>query len=96
MKEEDYLIELKNNWRDTVLFFLLIFALVVLGFGIGALSFLYPIDYIHLNNATANEVCKIITSNTTAIAEQGEEGKLVCLLPSYDSTQNIIIKSNSK
>ena len=53
-----------------------------------------------ISQEVADDVCKQITGNESAIAkEDGSKiygGKLFCIIPSYDETQNIIIKSNSE
>lgn len=55
---------------------------------------------IDISQATANDICVQLTGNETAIAKDSWDtdaaigGKLICIIPSFDSTQNIIIKSN--
>lgn len=44
-----------------------------------------------LNNQTAKDICKNLTGNETVEA-RAEEGKLICEIPSYDHTTNIIVK----
>ncbi len=56
---------------------------------------------IRLNQETADDICKQITNDSTAVAsDEGirswHGGKLICIVPSYDSTQNIIVKSNNR
>lgn len=41
-----------------------------------------------------NDICFQLTENSTVVGLV-EDGKLVCELPSYDSTQNIIVKMNN-
>lgn len=50
---------------------------------------------IGLSQESANDICINLTNNTNAIATKGfagDLGKLVCEIPSYDSTTNIIIR----
>ena len=53
-----------------------------------------------ISQEAADDVCKQLTGNEFAIAEDEPNslygGKLICLIPSYDETQNIIIKSNQE
>ncbi len=53
---------------------------------------------IRLNQETADDVCRQLTGNPTAIASDEiveiYDGKLICTVPSFDSTQNIIVKGN--
>lgn len=61
---------------------------------------------LRISQETGNELCVAVTGNESSIAQdswdyQGEDdriekGKLVCELPSYDSTHNIVIKMNNK
>ena len=53
---------------------------------------------IDLTQETGDDICKQLTGNETAVASDWDEngyGKLICILPSYDSTQNIIVKENN-
>lgn len=78
----------------------------VLGFIIGILFmsiFTFAFGFfsgIHLSKQTANDVCKIITNNENAIAKEDTQHpwkrQLICEIPSYDSTQNIVIKYNNE
>lgn len=54
---------------------------------------LFILTPVALSQETADDVCKHITGNESAKAES-LDGKLECILPTYDSTQNIIIKYN--
>jgi hypothetical protein len=62
---------------------------------------LFNLD-VNLKQSTADEICKQITNDTTAIAKQGNECdywgncNLKCVLPSFDSTQEIVIVTNDK
>lgn len=55
-----------------------------------------------INQETANDLCIKITGNESTIAKDYwdysqptiKKGQIVCELPSYDSTQNIIVKTN--
>lgn len=51
--------------------------------------------YLSISNSTGNDICHQITNNSVSTAS-AENGKLICLLPSYDHTQNIIVKENNK
>ena len=71
-------------------------ALICLGLAIGAVSINVALD-----QETADDVCQQLTGNSTAVAsgddyEGFSGGKLICTIPSLDSTQNIIIKKNSE
>lgn len=74
------------------------------GFGIifGVLMIMIVIFFTNLlepsldiSQETANDICKNLTNQSSSIGSV-EEGKLICETPSYDSTQNIIIKSNGE
>ncbi len=53
-----------------------------------------------LNQETADDICIQITNDSTAVASDDNRGinggRLICTIPSYDSTQNIIVKSNDE
>jgi len=52
---------------------------------------------IRLDQEVADDICQQLTGNETAVAIEGKKDnyhKLVCELPSFDSTQNIIFKTN--
>lgn len=49
---------------------------------------------IWLTRETGNDICHKITGNNQSTSE-GIGGKIQCVIPSYDSTQNIIIKINN-
>ncbi|KKK98206.1 hypothetical protein LCGC14_2645110, partial [marine sediment metagenome] len=61
---------------------------------------------IAMQKETLNDICVQITGNDSAIFVRGnsDEGtsdfwgnyKLVCQIPSFDSTQNIIIRKNNE
>jgi len=66
-------------------------------------------NYIKISQETADDICYQLTGNESVVAKdywdfsndgiEGhpiEKGKLVCELPSYDSTQNIVVMSNSQ
>ena len=50
---------------------------------------------IGLSEETAQDICQQLTGNKTEFKVESSRGKLICELPSFDATQNIIIKSNS-
>jgi len=67
------------------------------GFVIG--GFLFDVIFaadIEISQETADDVCKQLTNDSTAVAENTQEQTLICKLPSFDSTQNIIFKLNSE
>ena len=70
---------------------------IFFGMMIGALMSTLMID-IDLSQETADDVCVQLTNNSAAVASNTHDGvyteKLICKIPSYDSTQNIIIESN--
>lgn len=47
-----------------------------------------------LSQETADTICQTITNNTASVGTS-EQGNLVCSTPSYDHTQNIIVRSNN-
>lgn len=52
----------------------------------------------HINQfsqETMDKICQDLTNNSVATG-YAEEGKLICEIPSYDHTQNIIIKTNGE
>ncbi len=49
---------------------------------------------INLSQETGDDVCFQLTGNESVVADS-LNGKLYCETPSFDSTQNIIIKENS-
>ena len=49
---------------------------------------------IQLNQETANEICFNITNVSGVEARFSNDGKLICKLPSFDSTQNIVIEGS--
>lgn len=76
------------------------FPIFMLGLCIGALVFgiITAIVYssqISLDKETINDICKNITGNNGTTFNNVGDGKLHCQLPSFDSTQNIIIDLNN-
>jgi len=53
-------------------------------------------SFSNLSQETADDICVELTNNSYAVADNGVAGKLTCILSSYDSTQNIIIKVNNE
>lgn len=51
-------------------------------------------EHLEISKQTANDICIQLTNNTEAIA-RAESKKLICEIPSFDETQNIIIRKNS-
>ena len=70
--------------------------LMVLGMLFVYLGILIFDSRVNLSQDTADDICQQLTGNSSAIAVEELDGKLHCELPSYDATQNIIIKSNSQ
>ena len=71
---------------------------IIIGFLIGtligmAIVIFTGIDSFQISQETADDICVNLTGNSTAIAKS-EHGKLICEVPSYDSTQNIIVRGN--
>ena len=68
---------------------------ILIGASIVCIIFLIGMEPINLTQETADDVCKNLTGNETAVATSFK-GKLTCKLPSYDATQNIIIEKNNE
>ncbi len=62
---------------------------------------------LRINQQTGNDFCIQITGDENAIAKDWwsygqnenrpiEKGQLVCEIPSYDSTHNIVVKKNNE
>lgn len=73
---------------------------VVIIFFIGAMVGNFFVE-VGLTQETADDVCQQLTGDSTAVASEESPGgifgsKLVCTIPSYDSPQNIIIKTNNE
>jgi len=80
---------------------------LILGAGIMAITWTcaYSSGF-HISQETGDDICRNLTNNTDAVARDYESyssldkpiknGGIVCELPSYDSTQNIVIKLNSE
>ncbi len=81
---------------DTSLIVLGSVALILIGIVIGQ-----GLVDVKLTQETADDICQQLTGNFTAVASESyneglDRGKLICTTPSFDSAQNIIIKSNNK
>ncbi len=48
---------------------------------------------VNINQVTANDICFQLTGNESAVASS-QGGKLVCEIPSFDSTHNIIVRES--
>ena len=73
------------------------FLIFLLGILLGFLFFvIYTDTWISLNNSTAKEICKNLTGHDVNFKVKAEWGKLVCEEPSYDDTQNIIVRKGGK
>ena len=73
---------------------IVIFAVAMLGMGVGSIINHHTTD-IGLAQETGDDVCRQLIGNETAEASS-ESGKLICTIPSFDSTQNIIVKTNNE
>lgn len=73
--------------------YLSIILLIGFGFCLGGLfdSIFFQPD-IGLSQESGNDVCINLTNNSNAVAVFSGEAKLICEIPSYDSTTNIIIR----
>ena len=79
---------------------LMVSALLFIGFGIGIVT-MGVVSDIRLNQETADEVCQQLTNDSTAVAIKErpghfDGGKLICEIPSFDATQNIVVKINNE
>ena len=76
------------------------FGMFVVGMIVGALIMLFIIatvdNSLYISQETATEICQSLTNKTNVNAYTDENYKLVCEMPSYDDTQNIIIQTNSE
>ena len=83
----------KNNYSyDDVPRIMLIF---LIGFICGAVIVVLVSPSVWISHETANDVCFNLTNQTTyAYADAG--GRLVCEVPSYDSTTNIIVRKTGE
>lgn len=90
-KEKD----INDTIMNVTLIILIGIALILVGGAIGE-----GIVDVAINQETADDICQQITNETSAVASDDNTGinggRLICTVPSYDSTQNIIIKSNNK
>jgi len=70
------------------------------GMGVGmilaVILFFLVTPSIQLSQETADDICQQLTGNKTATASKESYKQLICELPSFDETQNIIIKPNSE
>ena len=49
-----------------------------------------------ISQSTLDTICQKFTNSSVVNGSVSKDGRLVCTLPSYDSVQNIIIKTNSE
>ena len=56
---------------------------------------IYKLNQNILSVSTLNDICTNLT-NKTSINGSVKDGKLICTMPSYDHTNNIIIKYNNE
>ena len=66
---------------------------IIIGMSFVAIFLLCILQPIRLSQETGNDICYNITSIEGVVASS-EAGKLVCEVPSFDSTSNIIVKNN--
>lgn len=73
-----------------------------IGLAIGTFAVVFAMGLIgiDISQDTGDDICRQLTGDELAIAQDNwdtqdaSNGKLVCVLSSYDSTQNIVIKEN--
>lgn len=67
---------------------------IVIGCVLGVMIILICLNNdLIINQEVGNDICYQLTGNKSIASV--EDGKLVCEIPSFDSTQNIIVRSNS-
>ena len=65
---------------------------ILLGIGLGAVIFWFIASFqINISKETAYDLCRNITGNVNVEASS-LNWKLICEIPSYDSTTNIIVR----
>jgi len=77
---------------------------LIVGIFIGAIAMGFIFDSarhdIGINQETADDICVQLTGNESAIADTDYRddlsGKLICKIPSFDATHNIIVIENNK
>lgn len=72
---------------------------IFIGFfiGVGFMFFIFVFvedNRLNISHETGDTICSQITNNSATVAST-LNGNLVCKIPTYDHTQNIIIKSNN-
>lgn len=88
----------KMRLKDKVVWFIIIGVAVVYLMFCMTLIGSAMVD-VPLNQETGDDICRQLTGNSTAVASVEAnmyDGKLICTVPSYDSTQNIIVRSNKE
>jgi hypothetical protein len=73
--------------------FILVLMILCVAFGFSIALGIFDVD--ELSQETLDDICLQLTNESGTIAEVGVNGELICEIPSYDSTPNIIVKSNS-
>lgn len=87
--------------EETALLTIAFIFIGVLGFVMG-LAVLDSFIDVKLSQETADEICKQLTNNSVAVGsdstgnDNSRSGKLICSMPSFDSTQYIIVKNNDE
>ncbi len=80
-----------GDWEIPFLFGMLVAAVLM------AILVFWLVPDFNLDPEVADDICQQLTGKDTAVAVEGngeDYGKLICELPSFDSTQNIIIREN--
>lgn len=83
----------KDNFNLISILVILILLSFFLGGIIGTLEPMWD-NQISLSQETGNDVCLHLTGNQSIASELN--GKLICETPSYDSTTNIIVRTNGE
>lgn len=85
----------KENKVDVVLLVMVFLSGVIVGIIVYDV-----ITDVSISQETADDVCQQLTNDSAAIASntynKGYTSKLICKIPSFDSTQNIIIERNNE
>lgn len=72
---------------------LLLFIGLVLGLSLGFLISNALADNLPPSDETVNDICKNLSGGNSTQGYIDGNGKLICIVPSYDHTTNIIIKT---
>lgn len=94
MKTEKQYIERINKLKDEKNAVYSILVLLVIYLVLFGIFRSYHSEPIKISQETGDSMCLQITNNSATVATS-EYGKLICTVPSYDHTQNIIVRSNN-